>query len=232
LKTKAGGFTLLEMLVATAMVAVLAASLYASLRIAFKARTSAVSATQTVRRTSLAMDLLQADLQSAVAPKGILAGPFVGQENTQSLIGAGAPILSFYATFTPPESDDPRGDVCKIEYVCQLDTQAKGFLLQRQVTRNLLAPQTPEPEIETVCRGLALMEVRYFDGTAWQDAWDSTTLNNVLPLAVEVSLRWEATDAGALADGAEAPVASRVILLPCGQDPSSATPAASPGVSP
>lgn len=222
------GFTLIEMLLATAMVAVLAGSLYASLRIAFKARATAVAATRDVRRSNLAMDLVQADLQSAVVPNGILAGSFIGCDSTESLIGSGTALLSFYATISPPEEQQPGGDLCKIDYVCQetptamhggwgplADGDSSGMTLERQVTRNLLAPQTPEPTREVVCRGLRLVALRYFDGAEWHDTWDSTTVGNILPAAVEILIEWQASgDRGPSAS----PATSRVVLLPCGQN--------------
>ena len=52
---KSAAFTLLEMLVATAMVAVLAGSLYASLSIAFKARRSALAVVEPVRKVEIAL---------------------------------------------------------------------------------------------------------------------------------------------------------------------------------
>ena len=72
-------FTLLEVLVATTMTALLAGSLYATLYTAFRARRSAAEAVGDSRRAELAADFICAELRSAVVPNGILAGTFFGE---------------------------------------------------------------------------------------------------------------------------------------------------------
>jgi type II secretory pathway component PulJ len=201
------------MLAATAMVAVLAGSLYASLHIAFKARQTASAAAEAVRKCNLTLELIQADLESAVIPSGTLAGPFLGS-SSREVPGAVGDATSFYAVVADLEPRPGAGDVKKIEYSCQLSPEGDQLILVRRLTTNLLAPQTPEPQEEVICRGLSAFVLRYFDGWAWQDNWDSATQSNALPLAVEVSLEWKQPAAGA------APRVSRVVLLPCGQDSS------------
>jgi len=49
-------------------------------------------------------------------------------------------------------------------------------------------PVTPDPEDEILARNVKSLTMRYFDGTDWQDEWDSTTLGNVLPYAVEMTI--------------------------------------------
>ena len=39
-----------------------------------------------------------------------------------------------------------------------------------------------------LCRGVTAFNLRYFDGSQWQQGWDSTAQNNELPAAVEVTL--------------------------------------------
>lgn len=206
---KRRGFTLLEMLAATAMVAMLAGSLYASLHIAFQARHSALAAVETVRRSSLSMELIQADLESAMVPSGILAGEFVGRSAQNA--GAAGDELSFYAAAMDIEPGPGVGDVKKVEYCCEPSWDSGEMVLIRRLTTNLLAPTTPEPKQETICRRLRTFTLKYFDGSTWQDNWDSAAQNNQLPQAVEVTLEW----AGASGDADQK--ISRVMPIPCGQ---------------
>lgn len=211
---KVRGFTLLEMLVATAMVAMLAGSLYASLHIAFKARQSALASVEGVRKASLSIDLIQADLQSAMIPNGVLAGAFVGSSSGGLLQGAAGDTLAFYAAAMDiePGADVGVGDIKKIEYSCEAASDAQDLVLVRRITTNLLAPTTLEPKEEVLCRGVRAFTVKYYDGSAWQDNWDSTVQNNVLPKAVEVTIEFK----GAAGD-ADCQT-SRVLLIPCGQN--------------
>ena len=204
------GFTLLEMLAATAMTALLAASLYASFSIAFSARKTAVSAVATVRQFSQTLEVIKADLQSAVVPNGILAGSFVGATGASAFQQEGDSLV-FYSTASDIPSGPGTGDIKKIEYACVSSPDLKEVWLVRRVTTNLLAQTTPDPNEEPLCRGVKGFFLRYYDGTAWQENWDSTTLGNVLPLAVALTIqvRGEKPE--------DTRGASLLLPIPCGQ---------------
>src|SRR4051794_37504768 len=72
------GFTLIELLMAMTMTAIIAGSLYAALRIGFRAESAAEAAVEPVRTAELSMSLLRPDFESAVAPSGVLRGAFTG----------------------------------------------------------------------------------------------------------------------------------------------------------
>lgn len=199
-RTTARAFTLLEMLVATAIMAVLAGSLYATLHIAFRARQSAMSTVERTRRTEYALATLRADIQAAVMPTGILAGEFLGQPSTDTL-GRAADALALHCI--APASAAGAGDIRMVQFTCEQAADGTGLALVRRVTTNLLATTATEAEAEVLCRRVYAFALLYFDGTEWLDTWDSTTQDNQLPAAVEVTLRLE-SDRSAddrLADG-------------------------------
>ena len=212
-------FTLLEMLVATALIAILACSLYASLGIAFRARRSALAAIEPVRKADLAVDLLAEDLRCAVVPKGVLAGPFVGEDG-QDTAGRDADSLVFYSTTDSPEPAVGVGDIKRVELGCEPAADGRTQVLVRLVTTNLLAPKTPEPLREVLCRGVFAFNLRYFNGSEWLDSWDSTVEDNTLPYAIEVVLQLEEGRAELNGGGHRV---TRVILVPCGVMPTDAT---------
>ncbi len=209
-----GGFTLLEILMATAMTAVLAGSLYASLYIAFRAKESAMRSVESPRASQAAFEMLRQDIASAVVPTGLLAGPFVGANATVSPDSEGD-TLSLHTVSADVETSFGEGDIRLVEYFCQVDEDANGSTLIRAVTTNLLSTRQVEPVQEVVCRGVKEFHLRYFDGTAWQDSWDSTTRNNVLPTAVEVTL--ELKEPTAKSQDQSGYRMTRVLLVPCGQ---------------
>jgi len=212
-------FTLLEMLVATALVALLAGSLYASLAIAFKARRSAVEAVEPVRKTEIALAMLAEDLRCAVVPKGVLAGPFLGQDGKDDR-GHDSDSLEFYCAASSPEQAEGIGDIKKVDLACELADDMGAHVLVRYVTTNLLAPRTVEPTREVLCRGVFAFSLRYFDGSEWLDNWDSTLENNALPCAIEVTLQLE--DPRQPDSNVCGYYASKVYLLPCAPAPSTA----------
>lgn len=214
LARNARGFTLMEVLAATAMVAMLAGSLYASLFIAFKARRSAIAAVDQVRKTTMCMEMIEADLRSAMVPNGILAGEFQGQSGNSS--GAtGETILSFYTVAMDVEPDVGAGDVKLVEYLLQPSANNQQNDLVRHVTISRPVLEATPPSQEILCRGVKSFTLQYFDGLIWNDIWDSTQQNNTLPLAVEVTIELQPE-----ASGAAGQKITQVVYLPCGVDAS------------
>ena len=196
------GFTLLEVIIAIAMAAVLAASLYASLAIAFDARDQVRQQTLAPAEAAFALGVLGDDFQSIPVPGEGLAGPFVG--------------LSSGDSYVPADSVD--------FYVCATDrlTGYAGFrrlsitLVDGEIVRteasNLLSNGEVEPDSQDVLlTGVAALAFRYFDGYTWLPDWDSS-INGYLPYAIEITIILESEAPG----GGDAYTASKIIPIPCG----------------
>ena len=200
-------FTLLELILALGMVAMLALTLYLGLTVTVRARERALSSVAPVRTALVAADLIRQDLESVLPCKQLLAGPFIGTSQS------GADVVDFFclgsdvswhatpdalkqqgsgiapASVDVPWSEGPR------HVVLYLNTDTQPPSLVRSVTRNLLAPTVPPPDEEILCRNVRSFTVRYFDGTDWQDSWDSTTVGDILPQAVELTFEAVIDDA-------------------------------------
>ena len=241
------GFTLLELILASGMISVLALSLYASLRVAFRARDSAMAAIGPARAGELAIDMVRRDLESALPPTGVIAGAFFGETGVE-VPDSGA--VEFYIVAPPSpaalqeisggtggtintgaysalDRRDPTafGGIQRVRLLVRRTEQGETALV-RQVERNLMSPSTPEVEEEVLARGVQAFTLSYYDGYQWYDAWDSTTQGNVLPTAVEVTLDLTPpADTLASRAAAAAPAtaeyvyrATRVFHLPCARD--------------
>jgi general secretion pathway protein J len=204
------GFTLIELIVAMGMVAILSVSLYASLRIAFHAKDSAEKTIEPPRTAELAMEFIRNDLENAMTPNAAivaaitagtattnpppaLAGSFVGTSGKDGR-GRDADDLVFYSTAESPLHATGSADIKMIELAVVQPQGSNDYVLVRRVTPNLLASSPPNPDEEVLCRGVAGFNLRYYDGTDWQDSWDSTqqdTQGNVgtIPSAVEVTVQ-------------------------------------------
>ena len=189
-------FTLMEMILAMAMVAMLAGSLFMSLTIAFKARESAQAAVAPMRSAAITMDLIRQDFES-VPPPGpaedpvALAGPFIALP--QSGGGRDGALLSSVQFHTISRDHLPAAVINPLAEGIRLvelgvRSEAGTNVLVRRVSRNLLAPSLPEPQEEILCRGVRSFTLRFYDGVSWHEEWDSTQLGDVLPMAVEVTL--------------------------------------------
>jgi general secretion pathway protein J len=181
------GFTLLELIVAMMMVAILSMSLYASLRVAFKAKSSAETAIAPSAAADITMSLLRDDLENALPPNGVLAGNFVGTDSRDDR-NLDADDLVFYSTADSPEHPAANGEIKNVELTVVTPTGSNDHVLIRRVTRNLLAPVQANPDEEVLCRHVMGFNLRYYTGSVWDDSWDSTTEDNTLPVAVEVTL--------------------------------------------
>ncbi len=191
--TNRKAFTLLEVLLAATMTALLAGSLYATLYTAFRARRSAIEAVGSSQRAELAADFVCTELRSAVVPNGILAGTFYGEDATGSL-GRESDTVSFYRTADAIDQQAGQGEIMMIELGCEPSLEGAGMNLVRGVRRNLLATTFYDLPGEVLCRGVLAFNLRYFDGVEWLDSWDSSVEDNTLPLAVEVDLVLAADD--------------------------------------
>lgn len=187
-------FTMLEMLLAMAMVAMLSLTLYTSFRVAIAARRSAADSVTAIRTASIAIDLATRDLEAALPPgdgtTGNLVGPFLGLPQ-QGLGGDEMDMIEFYCVGGDLLGEDgPFSEGVRLVEL-GVNTDVSPPALVRRVTRNLLAPVQTGPEEEVLCRGVRSFVLRYYDGVAWQNQWDSTAYDNTLPLTVEMTIEVE-----------------------------------------
>lgn len=203
------GFTLIEMLVAVALMALLAGTLYGSLHVGFKARERAEAVTTPVRVVAAALGLLGEDLASTLPPGGILAGDLIGDKVIDAR-GRRGDVLLFHAASPAPDPEEGHGDIRRLQWGVEVpEAEGEPIRLVRDVIDDLLATEEPEPIREVVCRGVQAFELRYFDGSAWQEAWDSSIQDGALPLAIEAYL------ALAGPEGEEPYGLTRIYTLPC-----------------
>jgi type II secretion system protein J len=206
------GFTLLELTLASVMAAVLALALYASMVVAFRARSSVLAQTEAVREAAIVLDLLERELQSVPPPTGVLAGPFVGYATGTS--GAEADWVEFHALGM--DTLDTQSHLSEGMRRVRLELRPAGDagVLVRAVQRNLLGQVATASDEEVMSRSVRSFALRYYNGYGWQDEWDSTQLANRLPMAVEVTIELNHPTPG---DASRAYRATRIIPLSAGR---------------
>jgi general secretion pathway protein J len=181
-------FTLLELIVAMMMVAILSMSLYASIRVAFKVQSSAEAAVVPAATAAIAMNIIRDDIENALPTNGDLANSFVGTDS-QDDRGMPGDDLVFFTTADSPAHVNANGEIKNVELTVVIPTNSSDHALIRRVNRNLTAQVQANPDEEIICRHVMGFNLRYYDGTQWNDTWDSSTsTDNLLPTAVEVTL--------------------------------------------
>jgi hypothetical protein len=181
-----------------AMAAMLALSLYAAMNVALRSRTTAQNAIDPVRTGMIAMDLVERDFQSVPPPTGTLKGTFyaghqaagVGDSDHVEFFSVGADPIEGDSADASPLAEGIR----KVQLYVQTDGVATPVLVRR-VTRNLLPAAEALADEEILCRNVRSFSLRYFDGLAWQETWDSTMLEDALPMAVAITLELGDVDA-------------------------------------
>jgi len=162
---------------------------------------------------ALALELLKQDLDAALPPTGVLAGAFTGTAGS----GAGdSSSLSFFSCANFPGPEETASDIRQVELSVETPADETQPVLMRRVTTNLLAANAPAVREQVLCRRVRSFSVRYYDGSVWQDTWDSSGQGDILPFAVEVALEFalDPDQPGA----AERPYRlARVFRIPCGR---------------
>jgi len=216
-------FTLLELLIAMALVAVIALSLAASVKTAFDARRNTERRIDAARSSGLVMDFLRDDLQCAMPPRGVFGGTFEGSHGQDP----NADDLVFYTTAPSPlHPDGANGEIKQVELTMYQPDNSADHILVRRSINNLSHPLVqPTADEEILCRHVQSFNLFYFDGSTWQDTWDSTSSQpaNSLPLAVQVVLAVQTAEMNP--DGT--PVIAtytRVFAFPCTGAPGAAAP--------
>jgi type II secretion system protein J len=187
-------FTLIEMILAIGIAAIVLAAANAIFFTALHLRNAASDAVDSASPTDQAMTILRRDLQCAVTPKanGLLSGDFkIG--NVTSL-GISDPVSAEIFTATGALSEnEPWGDIQRVTYELKNSPDGgAGKDLYRSVSRNLLTLATPDVEDQLMLSGVASVQFSGFDGTQWYSTWDTTdttSANTNLPVAVRVDIQ-------------------------------------------
>ncbi len=201
-KSAAGGFTLLEILVATAIFSVLIGALYSVLFSGLRLRESAHAAVEAGQPVAQVAMIMRRDLANMTVPAERLAGAMRGEPAGMS--GGQADEIEFYTTSGIVRDEVPWGEIQRVTYYLEAPAEGEeteGFDLIRQVERNLLTSTTIVLDDELLAqwrmlRGVDELTLRYWDGEAWLDNWDTEVEEGALPRAAQLRVEFVADEAG------------------------------------
>jgi general secretion pathway protein J len=185
---RARAFTLIELLIAVAIFAIVLAAINGVLYGALRLRTQTARVVEESLPVQQTVAILKRDLQGIVAPGGVLAGALKSglsgssmdqQETTEIYTGTGM-----------MDDRTPWADVQKVAYYLRDPTNqtSAGRDLVRAVTRNLLAPIQEQPGEQWLMGDVERLAFFFYSGTEWRSSWDSTTEESVLPKAIKVQI--------------------------------------------
>ncbi|MGA2246175.1 MAG: type II secretion system protein GspJ [Verrucomicrobiota bacterium] len=194
----ARGFTLIEMILAIGIAAIVIIVVNAAFYSALRLRDDTSDMVDAASPVDAAVTFMKRDLECAVTPTNgtskVLSGGFrVGTGLTSLGVSDPVAIEMFTATGALSESA-PWGDIQRVTYELRTpaDASAAGRDLYRSVLRNLLAIGTPEVTDQLMLNGVASLKFSCYDGMQWDDTWDTTDPTAIytnLPTAVRVDIK-------------------------------------------
>ncbi len=194
----ARGFTLIEMILAIGVAAIVLIAVNAALFTALHLRNAATDMVDAATPVDSTVNFLKRDLQGCVTPTNgtakILSGSFRAG-NAINSVGVSEPVaVEMFTTTGALGSSQPWGEIQRVTYELKnpTDGSARGKDLYRGVLRNLLAVSPPLVEEQFMLGGVESVKFSCYDGAQWQETWDTTslsTLNTNLPLAVKVDIQ-------------------------------------------
>ena len=175
------GFTLLELLIALALFAILSTALYGTYFSLMRGRESATTGMESRRELRITLDMLRRELSSAYYNRTNKRLHFVVED--RDIFGKPASTLDFTAISAPCGGSLPTSDLVTLRY--QPVEKEKKIVLGR-VVKDLFVTQEPAryPQMDEVEGFL----VECFDGGKWVKSWD-TAVNIGLPKSVRVTVR-------------------------------------------
>jgi len=191
-----GGFTLLELVVATSIFAIVIAATYSLFDSARGITTRAEFRAQLFQSARAALQAVEEDLRGAVMLGTAYDTGFIGTNagsekeplDTLEFVSVNRYTGAAYDV-TQPEV--VRGiDVSKVGYRIEPDEKRKPHGLLRERPLELTPPGGPvhrDEDVSGIADDVVYINFRYFDSGQWTDSWDSTQTHK-LPQAVEVTV--------------------------------------------
>ncbi len=219
-----GGFTLIEVLIASSLLAVIGLAIAETLRAARDTDRRFLVRSERRAQEHAIFARLERDLRALMPPGGTYAAGLVGEQNPRQ---GGMEMLSKPTeesnadteaartnSAAPPYNERDRITISVIpggkrfgtswpagsgaieSVVWEIDddptTPERGLVRRPTTIREPVTGAPPEP-VEVVCAEACGLQLRYFDGTNWQDTWDSSS-QNLIPQAIEITVAVRGAD--------------------------------------
>jgi type II secretion system protein J len=191
------GFTLLELLIATAVGAVVLIVVQTTFFGALRLHNTTHARIEEDAVVQRALGIIRRDLAGLMLPGGTLAGQLQTMSFSSSVTDVAGERVTpdLYTNSGKIDGWNPFSEVQRVAYyLAPAADGGPGQDLVRGVTRNLLPVQEAEPEEQIVLGGVESATMSFYDGYAWIDTWDSTE-TSTLPTAMKFSLVLAARDA-------------------------------------
>lgn len=199
-------FTLMELLAALALTAVIMSGVLSLLVATLRARDRQFQQQNAAFTQGNALRRLIQDLRGMVPPA--TAGVYGAIEGVAGVYdNCRHDSLQFASAVNPPQHGIFGTDLINVSYALQLNERSDAFDLVRSVRRNLLPSTESVPEETVLLSTVRELSFAYFTGEEWQDSWTASASDNRLPEAVRVRIATGRPDTAGPAESLEQIVA-------------------------
>lgn len=192
------GFTLIEVLLALGIVALVMAALGPALLGTMRAQRQAQRILAPLAQEQAALAQLRDDLVSAPHPNGSLGVAFTtataqvgsARGDTLVLLSSGAPPIDPRVALRAPDAGQ-----AVVTWSARASDDGHGLAWVRTVQRNVFATGTaPDPAEEVMLDHLALVTVEVLKGGVWTSGYSSADQGTALPPAVRLGFSYLQAD--------------------------------------
>jgi prepilin-type N-terminal cleavage/methylation domain-containing protein len=160
------GFTLIEVVISAALMALILTSAYMCLRAALAGQKLVEPRADILQNARVAAALLTADLRSACP----LSTNYQFLGTRRKLGEVDADNLDFAThNYTPRRARE--GDFCEVSYFVDMDQETGQFGLWRRRNPTMALDPLSGGSREEIAQGLLGVRFEYYDGTDWYDDW-------------------------------------------------------------
>ena len=190
----AGGFTLLEILVASVAFAMIVMVIKITLLESLELRERAQARMDKINTHMRVVEVIEKDLRQCLLTETTFAPDFKG--NTLSGGVTRTDQLEFYTLSGLTLTNQPWGNLQKVRYFLEQPLNdgrselSEGLTLYREVTRDLNPAVQDVILPQAIANRVNSLAFQYFDGEFWQENWDSTVDETKLPTAVRVRIEF------------------------------------------
>jgi general secretion pathway protein J len=187
---RARGFTLLEVLIAVLIFSIVLGAINTVFYAALRLRNKTTESIEKSIPLQQAVSIIKRDLANLMVPGGTLSGELNTALSISGMVGQSSP--DFHTSSAVIDQTSPWSEVQKVSYYLSDSTNVVGRKdLFRLLNRNLLAPEEEIPVGQWLLSGVRNIYFLYLNGTQWQESWDSTTEDSIIPSAIRVLIEMD-----------------------------------------
>ncbi len=219
--TKARGFTLIELVISSALMAMVLVSTYACLNAGFSGQKIVEPRTDLIQSARVALTLMSADLRCACPlPQG---APFLG---VRRLLGAVSADNLDFSTHNYTPKNRSEGDFCEESFFVEKDLKSGRYTLWRRRNPALAFDPLSGGSREELATGLAGLRLEYYDGFDWYDSWGDPKAGSTksqltlakpnsdgMPEAVRITLYFDTSPPVPSVPGRETPISAPPLVF-------------------